>query len=120
MERKLVRRISLDALIYALAAYGLPVAIGVLTWIALAAWQPHYRAAGAVPLELRVMEDAGAALDPPRAAALLARRAPVPHHDTRLSEAPFWFAFAGSGLTLVVVWRQLDHIAHADEPVPAT
>jgi MFS family permease len=34
--------------------------------------------------------------------------------------APFWFAFAGSGLTLVVVWRQLDHIAHADEPVPAT
>ena len=28
--------------------------------------------------------------------------------------APFWFAFAGAGLTLVVVWRQLDHIAHAD------
>jgi diguanylate cyclase (GGDEF)-like protein len=93
VERRLVRRVSLDALIYALAAYGLPVAIGVLTWIALAAWQPHYRAAGAVPLELRVMEDAGAALVPPRAAALLARRAPVPHYDTRLSEAPFWFAF---------------------------
>ena len=29
--------------------------------------------------------------------------------------APFWFAFAGSGITLVAVWRQLDHIAHADE-----
>lgn len=28
--------------------------------------------------------------------------------------APFWFAFAGSGTTLVLVWRQLDHIAHAD------
>ncbi|WP_030527983.1 MFS transporter, partial [Phycicoccus jejuensis] len=28
--------------------------------------------------------------------------------------APFWFAFAGAGLTLVLVWRQLDHIAHAD------
>lgn len=29
--------------------------------------------------------------------------------------APFWFAFAGAGLTLLLVWRQLDHIAHADE-----
>lgn len=29
--------------------------------------------------------------------------------------APFWFAFGGAGLTLLVVWRQLDHIAHADE-----
>lgn len=29
--------------------------------------------------------------------------------------APWWFAFAGSGLTLVLVWRQLGHIAHADE-----
>lgn len=27
--------------------------------------------------------------------------------------APFWFAFAGSGLTLLVVWRQLGEIAHA-------
>ena len=30
--------------------------------------------------------------------------------------APFWFAFAGAGLTLAVVWRQLDHIAHAEAP----
>ncbi|WP_392542579.1 MFS transporter [Oryzobacter telluris] len=29
--------------------------------------------------------------------------------------APFWFAFGGSALTLAVVWRQLGHIAHADE-----
>ncbi len=29
--------------------------------------------------------------------------------------APWWFAFAGSGLTLVLVWRELGHIAHADE-----
>jgi MFS family permease len=28
--------------------------------------------------------------------------------------APFWFAFLGSGVTLALVWRQLDHIAHAD------
>jgi MFS family permease len=29
--------------------------------------------------------------------------------------APFWFAFAGSGVFLVLIWRQLAHIAHADE-----
>lgn len=29
--------------------------------------------------------------------------------------APFWFAFVGSGLTLVLVWRQLGHIAHGDQ-----
>jgi MFS family permease len=28
--------------------------------------------------------------------------------------APFWFAFVGAGLTLVLVWRQLSHIAHAE------
>jgi MFS family permease len=28
--------------------------------------------------------------------------------------APFWFAFAGAGATLVVMWRQLDPVAHAD------
>jgi MFS family permease len=27
--------------------------------------------------------------------------------------APFWFAFIGSGLTLLLVWRQLGDIAHA-------
>jgi MFS family permease len=29
--------------------------------------------------------------------------------------APFWFAFVGSAVFVVVIWRQLSHIAHADE-----
>lgn len=33
--------------------------------------------------------------------------------------APFWFAFAGSALFCVLIWRQLRHIAHDDEPAPA-
>ena len=28
---------------------------------------------------------------------------------------PFWFAFAGSAVFMVALWRQLAHIAHADE-----
>jgi predicted MFS family arabinose efflux permease len=30
-------------------------------------------------------------------------------------DAPFWFAFAGSGLTLLLVWRELGVIAHAGD-----
>ena len=29
--------------------------------------------------------------------------------------APFWFAFAGSAVFLVLIWSQLAHIAHTDE-----
>jgi predicted MFS family arabinose efflux permease len=29
--------------------------------------------------------------------------------------APFWFAFIGSAVFVVLIWRQLTHIAHADE-----
>ncbi|HTW98683.1 MAG TPA: MFS transporter [Acidimicrobiales bacterium] len=29
--------------------------------------------------------------------------------------APFWFAFAGSGCFVVLIWRQLAHIAHDDD-----
>ena len=33
--------------------------------------------------------------------------------------APFWFAFAGSAVFVVLIWRELRHIAHADaEPAP--
>ena len=30
--------------------------------------------------------------------------------------APFWFAFVGSGITLILIWRALAYIAHADVP----
>ncbi|MCF6735768.1 MFS transporter [Blastococcus sp. KM273129] len=32
---------------------------------------------------------------------------------------PFWFAFAGSAVILVLIWKQLTHIAHAEDEVPA-
>ena len=32
--------------------------------------------------------------------------------------APFWVAFVGSGLTLLVIWRSLGHIAHVAEEGP--
>jgi predicted MFS family arabinose efflux permease len=32
--------------------------------------------------------------------------------------APFWFAFVGSAVFVVLIWRQLAHIRHADEELP--
>jgi MFS family permease len=32
--------------------------------------------------------------------------------------APFWFAFVGSAVFVVLIWGQLRHIAHADEAAP--
>jgi MFS family permease len=32
---------------------------------------------------------------------------------------PFWFAFVGSAVLLALIWRELAHIAHADEAVLA-
>jgi predicted MFS family arabinose efflux permease len=33
--------------------------------------------------------------------------------------APFWFAFAGSALLVVLLWHQFVHVAHGDEATPA-
>jgi MFS family permease len=33
--------------------------------------------------------------------------------------APFWFAFVGSALFVVLIWQQLSHISHADEEAAA-
>jgi predicted MFS family arabinose efflux permease len=33
--------------------------------------------------------------------------------------APFWFAFVGSAIFVVLIWRQLSNIAHDDEMSPA-
>jgi len=33
--------------------------------------------------------------------------------------APFWFAFVGSAVFVVLIWRQLTHIAHDDAPIEA-
>jgi diguanylate cyclase (GGDEF)-like protein len=84
---------ALDALLYGLSVYGVPVAIAVMSVIALFAFDRQYAAVTGTPLELRVLEQASDARGPEQALAQLANRPPVRHLDTRLSEAPFWFSF---------------------------
>ncbi|MGN9776127.1 MFS transporter [Micromonospora sp. H33] len=33
---------------------------------------------------------------------------------------PFWFAFAGSAVLVVLLWREFTRIAHSDEPAPVS
>ena len=58
-----MRARALEPLIQRLSAYGVPIAIGALTLVALVAWEPHYPPGTATPLELRVVEDDDAALE---------------------------------------------------------
>jgi diguanylate cyclase (GGDEF)-like protein len=84
---------ALEPLIQRLSIYAVPAAIAVLTIVALLAWEPHYPAGSAAPLELRVLAQAGEALEPGRALAALGAQPSVAYRDTRLAESPFWFSF---------------------------
>ena len=81
---------------YALSVYVVPAVVFLVTLGALVAWDSQYEARNALPLPLTAIEDAEAALSPAQAAARLRGGAPVTHHDTRLSEAPFWFTFSAA------------------------
>lgn len=82
-----------DGLIHALSVYGVPLAIAAFTLVALFAWERQYDARDSLPLALGMLEERGETLTPALAAERLKGANPVAHHDTRLSEAPFWFTF---------------------------
>jgi diguanylate cyclase (GGDEF)-like protein/PAS domain S-box-containing protein len=84
----------LDRLVYRLSIYALPAAIALATLVSLAQWEPVYPVNAGRPIPISVLEEQGAALSPREAFALLQSRGEVLHHDTRLSEAYFWFRFA--------------------------
>ena len=62
---------ALDSLLYRISVYGVPVAIGVMSLVALLAWNGEYTTSGSNPLEFRVFEQTGAAPAPAQALARL-------------------------------------------------
>lgn len=83
--------LAVDGLLYRFSIYGVPLAIGLVSLLALVAWKTQYPVRGGAPLEFRVLEEAGP-LDPAGALALIRDRPQVLHHETRLSESPFWLS----------------------------
>jgi diguanylate cyclase (GGDEF)-like protein len=83
-----------DSIFYRLGVYGVPLAIGLISLVALLAWKSQYPVGGAVQLGFSVLEQTGSELNPAQARARLAKQPIVMYRDTRLSEAPFWFSFS--------------------------
>lgn len=82
-----------EAVLRMFAYYLIPIAIGVISLIALVFWQNHYMVGDDLALSMRVVSEEGEALTPPTALAVLQQLPAVSSYDTRLSEAPVWFSF---------------------------
>ncbi len=83
-----------DAVLYRYSVLVVPLLIGVMTLVALSAWDNQYAANRAAGIPFRFVGESGAPLAPAQASALLDRGPLVDHHDTRLSEAPVWLRFS--------------------------
>jgi diguanylate cyclase (GGDEF)-like protein len=86
------------AVLRLISVYVVPLGIALVSAVALAFWSSHYVAEGDQPLPLRVLAETGAPLTPEAALRQLARVRPVEFYDTRLSEAPVWFALGTRGV----------------------
>jgi diguanylate cyclase (GGDEF)-like protein len=82
---------GLDRLLYALSTYALPLAVGLVSLVALFVWDNHFPAANAQRLAFRALEtSASQVFTPEQARAALQERQPTTHLDTRLTTEPFW------------------------------
>jgi len=85
----------IEAVLRFFAVYIIPIAIGIVSVIALMFWHDHYVTSGEQPLDIKVLDTgSSAALTPAQALRELAQRAPVDYHETQLSETPVWMAFS--------------------------
>ena len=82
---------AIDALLYGLSAYGVPVLIGVLSLYAIVSWDSQYRLDSNTSIDFRVLERDGVS-DPRQVLTELSHAPSVSQYDTRLSETPFWLA----------------------------
>ncbi len=87
---------GLDALLYSVSVYALPVVIGVMSLLALLVWESSYPASDSTPLELQSAEQSGEVLTPAQALARLEKEPAQRYRDTRLSEKPFWLRFTAA------------------------
>lgn len=86
-------RDAIDALIYRFSIFAVPAVIALVTLIAMSAWRDVYPEAKGITLNVSVLADPGGVFLPREARARLAGEPALPHRDTKLSEAPFWFGF---------------------------
>jgi diguanylate cyclase (GGDEF)-like protein len=88
---------AVEAVMRLLSVYLVPLGVALASVVALFFWSSNYLISGAQQLPVRVLAEAGAPLQPRAALSALARVTPAEDYDTRLSEAPLWFAVSTRG-----------------------
>lgn len=93
--RKQIDRLNrwVDWALDAFSVYALLIGIGLVSLLAMLAWNTEYPSAEPKPLAIRVLKGSDSMDDPLQAFAQLRQGSTAPFHDTQLSEDPFWFAF---------------------------
>jgi diguanylate cyclase (GGDEF)-like protein len=84
---------GIEATMRLLSVYAVPAGVALASVLVLMLWNSHFTGGGSQPLPFRAVVDGGAAYTPSGALRELAHSHPVDAYDTRLSEAPVWFAF---------------------------
>jgi diguanylate cyclase (GGDEF)-like protein len=88
-------RDTCDGLVWVLALYAVPIAIGLLSLAALWSWDDHLAADDGIPVLLQVVPQADAAESPGQARLRADVAATVRYFDTQRAETPFWFVARG-------------------------
>jgi diguanylate cyclase (GGDEF)-like protein/PAS domain S-box-containing protein len=89
---------GLDKLVWVLSIYIVPIAIAMVSVVALFVWQDQYAANGSDVIELQALVDptAKGSLSPEQASTRLDSEPLLAYFETKRSEKPVWFAFDGS------------------------
>jgi diguanylate cyclase (GGDEF)-like protein len=85
---------ALDALLYGLSAYAVPLFVGLASLVAILAWKNQYPVNEPQQLEIQVVKASEGLNTPSEANISLAKRDLQSHFDTDLSDSPFWLSFA--------------------------
>ncbi len=84
----------MDALLWTMSIYIVPIVIGLVSIAALVLWDDQYAGAGSRPLSLQVLLDRSSQLNPTQALERLDQLPAVADFDTKRSEFPVWLAFS--------------------------
>jgi len=84
---------GMDALLWAMSIYMVPVAIGLVSIVALFLWDDQYGGAQSQPMAIQVLMDPAGKLDASGALERLKKQPTVARFETKRSELPVWFMF---------------------------
>ena len=80
--------------LYVFSTYGVPLLIGLMSLLALLAWNTQYPMGEPQQLQIRVLKGSPDLVEPSRARAQLRDQPVAPFLDTQLSELPVWLSVA--------------------------